>query len=148
MRYLKFNHKNWSFFNIIYLFFKRLDIVKDKEVIFFEGVILSLRVNENFIAAVRSHQLAPLHFWSKNIVIKYQPLNYFTSGSFRNCEYFLGTLMKPMLDMKLSFIGDFSSYELALSLKLTTNLFRKPRSFTMLIKFFTKSFYKEALRLV
>jgi len=47
-----------------YLFFKRLYIVKDNEVIIFNSVTLCLGVNENIVATVRSDQFAPLQLLS------------------------------------------------------------------------------------
>jgi hypothetical protein len=49
-----------SFLKMSYFCFERHDIVKDKEVIFFDSIILSFRVRENFVAAARSDQFAPL----------------------------------------------------------------------------------------
>jgi hypothetical protein len=49
--------------NIYYhLFIKRLDIVKHKNVINFDSIILSLSVVENLVAALGSDQFAPLHY--------------------------------------------------------------------------------------
>jgi hypothetical protein len=52
-----------------HLFFKRLDVIKCKKVVFIDSVILSRGVEENFVAAIRSDQLAPLRLLCGKIIM-------------------------------------------------------------------------------
>jgi hypothetical protein len=61
-------------------------------VIFFDGVVLSLGVDENFVAAARPDQPAPLYLLTGNIISTNLTIYFVTPGRLKNLEYFLPSL--------------------------------------------------------